>query len=185
MLMSLEPVKSAVIVPIIDDKEILLIKRSKNLKNHPGEIAFPGGIIENDEDPVKTAIREIYEELSIRKEYILILGILEGVFISKTNFQIIPVVSKLERKALEEVKINKDEVEDIIIYSIDELVKLKRVIIPGFWYIFASSKGVIWGATAKIINDFLKSPYNKNSKIWSFYLMSPGFLILGKIKNKK
>jgi len=162
-LMSLKPVKSAVIVPIIDDKEILLIKRSKNLKNHPGEIAFPGGVIENDEDPIKTAIREIYEEISIRREHLTIIGILEGVFISKTNFQIIPVVSKLERKALEEIKINKDEVEDIIIYSIEELLKLRRVIVPGFWYIFASSKGVIWGATARIINDFLKSPYNKNS----------------------
>ncbi len=67
ILMSLKPVKSAVIVPIIEDKEILLIRRSKNLKNHPGEIAFPGGVIENDEDPVETAIREIYEEISIKR----------------------------------------------------------------------------------------------------------------------
>ena len=163
-LMSLKPVKSAVIVPIIDNKEILLIKRSKKLKNHPGEIAFPGGIIENNEDPIETALREVYEELSIKREYIKIIGILEGIFISKTNFQIIPVVSKLEGKALEEIKINKDEVEDIIIYSIEELLKLRRVIVPGFWYIFASPKGVIWGATARIINDFLKSPYNKNTK---------------------
>jgi len=163
-LMFLKPVKSAVIVPIIDNNEILLIKRSRNLKNHPGEIAFPGGIIENNEEPVETALREIYEEISIRKEYLTIIGILEGVYISKTNFQIIPVVSRLERKALKEIKVNKDEVEDIIIYSMEELLKLRRVIIPGFWYIFASSKGVIWGATAKIINDFLKSPYNKNSK---------------------
>ena len=51
--MSLKPVKSAVLIPIIDDSEILLIKRSKKLKNHPGEIAFPGGIIENDEDPIQ------------------------------------------------------------------------------------------------------------------------------------
>jgi ADP-ribose pyrophosphatase len=73
--MSLKPVKSAVIVPIIDNKEILLIKRSKNLKNHPGEIAFPGGIIENDEDPIETALREAYEELSIKREYIKVIGI--------------------------------------------------------------------------------------------------------------
>jgi 8-oxo-dGTP pyrophosphatase MutT (NUDIX family) len=162
--MSLKPVKSAVIVPIIDNKEILLIKRSKKLKNHPGEIAFPGGIIENDEDPIETALREAYEELSIKREYIKIIGILEGVFISRTNFYIIPVISNLEREALEGIRINEDEVESVIIYTIEELLKLRRVIIPGFWYIFASPKGVIWGATARIINDFLKSPYNKNTK---------------------
>jgi 8-oxo-dGTP pyrophosphatase MutT (NUDIX family) len=157
-------VKSAVLIPIIDGSEILLIKRSKNLKNHPGEIAFPGGIIENDEDPIETALREAHEELSIKREYIKIIGILEGVFISRTNFYIIPVISNLEREALEGIRINEDEVESVIIYTIEELLILRRVIIPGFWYIFASPKGVIWGATARIINDFLKSPYNKNSK---------------------
>jgi len=162
--MSLKPVKSAVLIPIIDDSEILLIKRSKKLKNHPGEIAFPGGIIQNNEDPIETALREAYEELSIKREYIKIIGILEGVFISRTNFYIIPVISNLEREALEGIRINEDEVESVIIYTIEELLKLRRVIIPGFWYIFASPKGVIWGATARIINDFLKSPYNKNTK---------------------
>jgi len=133
-----------------------LIKRSRSLKHHPGEIAFPGGIIEDNESPIDTAIRETYEELSIEKEFIEIIGILEGVFISRTNFYIIPVISNLNPKALNKININKKEVEYIVIYSFKELVDLRRVIIPGFWYIFSSPKGVIWGATARIINELLK-----------------------------
>ncbi|MEO0202460.1 MAG: CoA pyrophosphatase [candidate division WOR-3 bacterium] len=152
----INPIKSAVLVPILNNKELLLIKRSKNLKYHAGEIAFPGGIIENNENPIETAIREIYEELSIKRKYIKVIGLLEGVFISRTNFQIIPVLAKLNPKSLTEIRINNKEVDDILIYTIDELKALRRVIVPGYWYLFCSSKGVIWGATARIINEFLK-----------------------------
>lgn len=149
-------IKSAVLVPIVKNDKLLLIKRSKNLKFHAGEIAFPGGVIENNENPIETAIREAEEELSIKRDYINIIGILEGVFISRTNFQIIPVISTIDEKALNLIKINKNEVEDVILYSFDELVKYRRVIVIGYWYIFTSSKGVIWGATARIINSLLK-----------------------------
>ncbi len=134
----------------------MLIKRSKNLKFHKGEIAFPGGLVENSESPIDTALREVYEELSIKREYIEVFGILEGVFISRTNFYIIPVLSKLDPRALDEIEVNYSEVEEILIYTIDELLELRRVVIPGYWYLFCSSKGVIWGATARIINELLR-----------------------------
>ncbi len=142
----------------------MLIKRSRNLKFHKGEIAFPGGVIESNESPIDTAIREAYEELSIKREYIEVLGILEGVFISRTNFYIVPVLSRLDSRVLDEIEINHNEVEEILIYTIDELFKLRRVIVPGYWYLFCSSKGVIWGATARIINEFLKKL--KNDKLF-------------------
>ncbi|MEO0144644.1 MAG: CoA pyrophosphatase [candidate division WOR-3 bacterium] len=153
--MNINPIRSAVLVPILNNKELLLIKRSRKLKYHPGEIAFPGGIIENNESPIETAIREIYEELSIKREYIEVIGLLEGVFISRTNFHIIPVLAHLNPKALNEIVINYEEVEEVLIYTIEELKNLKRVIIPGYWYVFCSSKGVIWGATARIISELL------------------------------
>ncbi|MCS7244703.1 MAG: CoA pyrophosphatase [candidate division WOR-3 bacterium] len=143
-------------MPIVKNDKLLLIKRSKNLKFHAGEIAFPGGIIKNNENPIEAAIRETEEELSIKRDFINVIGILEGVYISRTNFHIIPVISTIEENALKSIRINKDEVEDVILYSFDELVKYRRVIVIGYWYIFASSEGVIWGATARIINSLLK-----------------------------
>ena len=55
---------ASVAILIIDDKEILFIKRSENLPTHKGHIAFPGGKKENsDKNIVETALREAEEEL--------------------------------------------------------------------------------------------------------------------------
>ncbi len=53
---------ASVAILIVDDKEILFIKRSENLPTHKGHIAFPGGKKENsDKNIVETALREAEE----------------------------------------------------------------------------------------------------------------------------
>ena len=71
---------ASVAILIIDDKEILFIKRSENLPTHKGHIAFPGGKKENsDKNIVETALREAEEELFIEQSSIKPLGSLNHV----------------------------------------------------------------------------------------------------------
>ena len=66
------PVAAAVLVPIVDRDSgltVLLTQRASHLKNHAGQISFPGGRIEDkDEGPLAAALRETEEEIGLSRE---------------------------------------------------------------------------------------------------------------------
>lgn len=90
------PVAAAVLVPIIDHPDelsILLTQRAAHLKNHPGQISFPGGRIEpGDAGALAAALRETEEEIGLTREYITIAGYLDPQPVL-TGFWITPVVA--------------------------------------------------------------------------------------------
>ena len=60
---------SAVLVPLYDGPdgaEVLLTRRSQALRNHRGEVSFPGGRMDPGETPLQTALREAHEEVGAR-----------------------------------------------------------------------------------------------------------------------
>ena len=59
---------------IDDELTVLLIKRPSSMKDHAGQIALPGGKMENNETTAETALRETWEETGIPPEKIEILG---------------------------------------------------------------------------------------------------------------
>lgn len=68
---------AAVLVPWLtrDGEDFLLLTRRRDdLPHHPGQIAFPGGAREGDEDPVACALRECEEEIGLQRERVRILG---------------------------------------------------------------------------------------------------------------
>ena len=76
---------------------ILLTQRSSNLRSHGGEISFPGGRYnKEDETLLNTAIRETGEEIGIRLTADDILGCLKAVKTLTSNFFIVPFVSVLQ-----------------------------------------------------------------------------------------
>ena len=88
-------IDASVLIPIIDRPEglsVLFTQRSQNLKNHPGQVSFPGGRKEiNDRDAIATALRESYEEIGLLPERVSILGQLETC-LTGTGFKVIPIV---------------------------------------------------------------------------------------------
>lgn len=89
------PVAAAVLVPIVDRAEglsILLTQRSAQLRNHAGQISFPGGRIEAaDDGPLAAALRETEEEIGLSRDHVTLAGYLQPHLIL-SGFWITPVV---------------------------------------------------------------------------------------------
>lgn len=90
------PIAAAVLVPIVDHDSgltVLLTQRASTLKNHPGQISFPGGRIEpSDLNPLEAALRETEEEIGLTREYITFAGYLEPQLVL-TGYWVTPVVA--------------------------------------------------------------------------------------------
>ncbi|MBN34517.1 MAG: coenzyme A pyrophosphatase [Rhodospirillaceae bacterium] len=72
--------RAAVLVPLVDHDDGLTVifgQRSKALRRHAGEVAFPGGRIEEGEDEIGAALREAEEEVGLRPEQVRIVARLD------------------------------------------------------------------------------------------------------------
>lgn len=87
---------AAVLVPVIaypEEAHVLLTHRAKHLKDHAGQIAFPGGKIDqSDASPIDTALREAEEEIGLDRKYVEPLGLLDP-YLSSTGYRILPVLA--------------------------------------------------------------------------------------------
>ncbi|HJV94112.1 MAG TPA: CoA pyrophosphatase [Azonexus sp.] len=92
--LSLTP--AAVLFPIVqrDGKQtVLLTQRTAHLRDHAGQISFPGGRVEaEDLSPIHTALRETEEEIGLSRERIQVLGFLPE-YRTGTGFRVTPVVA--------------------------------------------------------------------------------------------
>lgn len=89
------PVPAAVLVPLVaraDGLTVLLTERATELKNHAGQISFPGGRIEaSDVDPVRAALREAHEEIGLDPRFVSVAGYLPDHLVT-TGYRVTPVV---------------------------------------------------------------------------------------------
>ena len=146
---------------MLDNKQnlnIILTLRSKNLKNHPGQVSFPGGKINNKETSYECAVRETYEEIGIKKNNINILGEL-NLYLSGSNFLIKPIVGIIPRD--HKFLINKKEVEKVFYFPMTYLFD-KKNLTKNFYINKINNKKFffydiywkdmrIWGTTALIL----------------------------------
>ena len=86
---------AAVLVPIVGhagEPTILLTKRTDHLRDHAGQVSFPGGRVEMaDDGPNDTALRETDEEIGLRRDYVEIVGRLAD-YETRTGFSVTPIV---------------------------------------------------------------------------------------------
>ncbi|MDR1615830.1 MAG: CoA pyrophosphatase [Syntrophomonadaceae bacterium] len=179
-------IKTGVLLPLVYNEEqqlcILFEKRALNMKRQPGEICFPGGSQEKSDSSLQeTAVRETCEELGLLSEDITIIADLD-IFLTPFNFMVYPILSFI--KTLEHLNPNPHEVEKILLVPVDylqaceprtEKIRQYQVfdkdfpfeLIPqgrdypfraavNIVYFFQYKNEVIWGLTARILNDFLE-----------------------------
>jgi len=79
------------ITDVADDPQVILTQRPRAMRDHPGQVAFPGGKIEPGEDAVAAALREAEEELALPRSAVQVLGT-SDVYHTGTGFVVTPVV---------------------------------------------------------------------------------------------
>lgn len=89
------PAQASVLIPLVMREagpNVLLTRRTAHLRDHAGQISFPGGRVEiHDDDVVATALRETEEEVGLARCHVEVIGQLP-VYTTVTAFQVTPVV---------------------------------------------------------------------------------------------
>lgn len=86
--------RAAAVLLAITEREtpgILLIHRPSNMRAHPGQIALPGGKIDQGETPIEAALREAHEELGIRAGDVRVIGS-SDLYRTSSGYDITPVI---------------------------------------------------------------------------------------------
>ena len=137
---------AAVLVTLADGEtgpEVLLTRRSWNLRHHRGEISFPGGRMDPGESAIDTALREAHEEVGLDPDRVEVVGELEHLNTVVSRSYIIPKVAVVTGER-PELRAAAAEVERIMWVPLAELVA------PGTYH------GEIWGTppTDRLLHFF-------------------------------
>jgi 8-oxo-dGTP pyrophosphatase MutT (NUDIX family) len=150
-----------VLVPLVERPalSVLLTQRATQLRNHAGQIAFPGGRIEaSDGSPQAAALREAHEEIGLERQFIQVVGYLPD-HVVMTGFRVTPVVAFVRPGFA--LKLDAREVEDAfevpLDYAFDPANHRLRLRRSGFTGEDVQFKDIpfgernIWGATAGML----------------------------------
>ncbi len=153
--------KAAVLVPIYlkeGQYYILFTKRTETVREHKGQISFPGGVYQPEDGTLlTTALRESGEEIGLKPDDLEVLGQLDDEISLTSNYVITPFVGLIPWPY--PLRLNKEEAEEIMEVPVAALLdkgirQLERhndVMATAYHY-----RGkVIWGATARILDQFL------------------------------
>jgi 8-oxo-dGTP pyrophosphatase MutT (NUDIX family) len=155
---------SAVLIPILftsDGPAVLLTRRADHLRNHRGEMSFPGGRMEPSETPLQTALRETYEEVALPHQAVTILGTLEPITTFVSNSFITPIVGIVH--GIPDLAADPGEVARIMTVPLHELVREDTY--RNEWWVtergdlnihfFELDDETIWGATGRLLHQLL------------------------------
>jgi 8-oxo-dGTP pyrophosphatase MutT (NUDIX family) len=151
-------VPAAVLIAITarDDPGVILTVRREHLRTHAGQVAFPGGRNEPDEDPVDAALREADEELLLPRGSAELAGAIEP-YRTVTGFVVTPVVAVIPPDL--PLQPHEHEVADWFEAPLDYLLdpahqQLRSALFAGrerHYYEIVWNERRIWGATAAMI----------------------------------
>jgi len=140
--------------------DLLLVQRSQSLRRHAGQPAFPGGVIDPEDDgPVGAALREAAEEAGVDPAGVDVVSVLPDLYISRTGYRVSPVLAWW-RRPVPVAPGDPAEVSAVARVPVTELADPgHRLMIryPGGQAgpAFRAGEMLVWGFTAFVIDRLL------------------------------
>ena len=157
---------AAVLVPVLDlpEPEIVLTRRADHLPQHPGQVSFPGGAAEEDDNSaVETALREAHEEIGLPPDAARPIGFLDRMD-TISDYRVLPVVALVKSQPPVNWVLELSEVAEVftvpfsvaldarryVSYKLDRTDPARRV-----WSMDWDGRR-IWGATAAMLMNLIE-----------------------------
>ncbi len=153
------------IYPLAGEPHILYTKRPDSLRDHSGQISFPGGRVDEGETITEAALRELHEEVGVTAQTVELIGEMSQLYILPSDFMVHPFVGLARERP--DFVVNRDEVETLLEVPLSLLLdpatrreevwtfkrfNNQRLNVP-FFQVDAHK---IWGATAIMTSEFLE-----------------------------
>jgi len=146
------------------DLDVLLLLRAASLRTHPGQVAFPGGRLDQDDDgPVATALREAEEETGLDPAGVEVLGMLGDLPLERSGHLVTPVLGWWHRPSpirvvdvAESAEVFRAPVADLLDPANRGITVIHRDGVrlrgPAFLVRHEESEHLMWGFTAMVLN---------------------------------
>lgn len=167
------PIAAAVLIALLATPQglrLLLTRRPDTMKDHPGQISFPGGRAEPfDASSHQTALREASEEVGLSPESVVVLAQLPD-YLTVTGYQVAPVLGlvlgpyHLQADSLEVAELIELPLADVLNPVNHERRGVELTTGPAEFFAIPVHGQFIWGATAAIIRNlyhFLYAAWNQ------------------------
>jgi 8-oxo-dGTP pyrophosphatase MutT (NUDIX family) len=155
--------RACVLIPLVQTDggwSILFSRRSENLAAHSGQIAFPGGAVEEGEALEAAAVREAEEEVGIPSEHVELIGRLDDL-VTNSGFLVAPFVGIIHERI--DYVLQESEVDEVFEVPVDALLQPSQPEVryvafrsrqyPAYFYRYEQYE--IWGLTGRILKGFL------------------------------
>jgi 8-oxo-dGTP pyrophosphatase MutT (NUDIX family) len=158
--------RAAILAPLYEsggEQHMLLTVRSEFVEHHKGQISFPGGAWDaSDPDLQFTAVRETWEEIGVTPDHVDVLGELDEM-ITVSNFLVRPFVGRITQPGPYPFAHSEVEVAEILEVPLRHLLDPENMVAElreyqgreVMMYSFHYGEHLIWGATARILKQFL------------------------------
>lgn len=160
--------QAAVLIPLLARKtglSVFFTKRTETMKEHPGQISFPGGRREGaDKSLIETALREAHEEVGMAPTLVRVVGQLSP-YRTITKYEVTPVIGLVDNRF--QPTLDPKEVEEVFeaplafFLEVENLKRRERLYQgkPRPYYYFDYEGFHIWGATAAMMINFREAVF--------------------------
>ncbi|HEV2440013.1 MAG TPA: CoA pyrophosphatase [bacterium] len=162
--------RAAVLLPLVvtdAGPALILTQRTDQVEHHKGQISFPGGALDDGEEPLAGALRETHEEIGVPPSEVRVLGGLDDEEAAISGFLVSPFVGALPYPS--RLRVSADEVDAVLVVTLHTLLDPRNVRTELYrrprgdsvvMYYYQAGPSVIWGATGRIVARLLEAVFD-------------------------
>jgi hydroxyethylthiazole kinase-like uncharacterized protein yjeF len=138
----------------VDGPTVVLTRRRRDLRSHPGQLSFPGGRLDADETIEQAALREAEEEVALATDTVEVVGCGPTFYIPPSRFWVVPVLARWREP--HQLTENPWEVDEVLHVPLTHLLDRNRwrhtpLSLEGSAWAWQLEDDLLWGATAIVL----------------------------------